>query len=240
MPDQLALLFELARNIFAIFGIVFTIFGIAVLCTVDRRCDASNDCRCRYHDTQMANTTICAAEDDEPTEAQTAALETHLLEPREESPNEQEVENRIASELVFELMPDNDQLHDDTENTGAMFTVPFETDGTPKQELFAESLPEHEDSFDFSYSVDEALRHFFEFSAKRQSDRSYDVFIRNRPHYGDRSISEHDTHRFDVDSPRERICFRGENRPKTLRDACWFAVMWAECTSNYIQTGRRF
>lgn len=117
---------------------------------------------------------------------------------------------------------------DDTE-----FTVDS-GNGTPDVAQFAARLPDHLDNYQFTYTSGGYL---FAFTATRLRSTRYDVLIRQSPPYNNRTSTGAATHRHDVGTPRERICFARGAEPHTLPEACRIACLWADLTIAYIQTG---
>ncbi|MDR2252528.1 MAG: hypothetical protein LBD97_01475 [Bifidobacteriaceae bacterium] len=61
------------------------------------------------------------------------------------------------------------------------------------------------------------------------------IYITASPSYGGRPSGSVQTHRFGIGS-RPYICW--DNTIKTLSDAQAVAALWADCTENYIATGK--
>lgn len=111
-------------------------------------------------------------------------------------------------------------------------------DGVPDIYPFLRTVPLYAERYGFSYSNDYA--HEYAFEAVEQEDESYAVFILRRPSYTGRAADGHATHRYDIGTAWERICFSPEATAYDAPDACRKAVMWADLTSRYIVHNERF
>jgi len=106
----------------------------------------------------------------------------------------------------------------------------------PSLERLRRAFPEHGEGLIEHTST---LRDQFVFQIQLvRAMARYEVLIRRRPHYGGHSEDIHSTHRYDIGTPRERICIKEEAMPKDLPTAVALAMWWAECTSRYIRNGR--
>jgi len=80
-------------------------------------------------------------------------------------------------------------------------------------------------------------REDYTFSFEEQGDGSWLAFIIDSPEYGRRSEGLHETHRLTQDG-RNYVCWdRPLNDP---RDCMEVAARWADCTQEYIRSGKRF
>lgn len=67
------------------------------------------------------------------------------------------------------------------------------------------------------------------------------IYILKSPSYRGRSNGAHETHRFhDSTLNRHFICINSSAYPDTLTDARELALMWAQATARYIDTGENF
>ncbi len=75
------------------------------------------------------------------------------------------------------------------------------------------------------------------FSIERQPDGSYRSYIVSQPSYGNRDTTPGVIHRL-IDGDRYYVCWNG--RLNSEKEARQVAALWADCTQEYIRTGRRF
>ena len=77
----------------------------------------------------------------------------------------------------------------------------------------------------------------YTFSFEEQSDGTWLAFIERSPSYGSRNDSLDHTHRL-PDGDRLYVCW---DSPLNSHEDCMkVAAMWADCTQEYIQKGKRF
>ena len=87
------------------------------------------------------------------------------------------------------------------------------------------------------YRTEDGLADYF-FSFERQRDGSYRAYIVSQPSYRGRSDDMHSTHRLRDSGGRPYVCW---TRPlRSEQDAREVAALWADCTQEYIRSGRRF
>lgn len=76
------------------------------------------------------------------------------------------------------------------------------------------------------------------FSFERQPDGSYRAYIQRPPSYRSRCHCPQCTHRNEDQWGRRYVCWTSKLWSEA--DAKAVAAKWAECTQDYIRTGRRF
>lgn len=76
----------------------------------------------------------------------------------------------------------------------------------------------------------------YTFSMERTSD-GWRAYIESQPSYNGRATDGHSTHRYN-DGERKYICWSEPLR--TESEARAVAARWADCTQEYIRTGKNF
>ncbi len=77
----------------------------------------------------------------------------------------------------------------------------------------------------------------YRFSFEEQRNGQWRAFILSQSSYGSRSTGLHPTHRL-TSGGRYYVCWDGPIR--SLAEAKSVAAKWANCTQDYIRTGKRF
>lgn len=77
----------------------------------------------------------------------------------------------------------------------------------------------------------------YEFSFERQTGGDWRAYILDQPSYGSRDEGADATHRY-TDNGRHYICWNRAIRSEA--DVHKVAALWADCTQEYIRSGKRF
>ncbi len=75
------------------------------------------------------------------------------------------------------------------------------------------------------------------FSFEQQPDGTWRAYIEWQPSYNGRDTNPHTVHRL-KDGDRYYVCW--DTHLHTLQDAMKVAAFWADCTQEYIRTGKKF
>jgi hypothetical protein len=77
----------------------------------------------------------------------------------------------------------------------------------------------------------------YKFSVEKLSKGTYRAYIESQPSYNGRADDSWTTHRMEHGG-RQYVCW---TKPLKTPEAAWrVAAKWADCTSRYIRTGKKF
>lgn len=84
-------------------------------------------------------------------------------------------------------------------------------------------------------------RHHYRFHFSRQSNRRYQIYIVEQPHYNGRATDSHSTHRYwDASQQQYYLCISESLQPTNMTHARNWAKEWAESTERYRKYGITF